>query len=157
LQFCRYVPMLAARVHREGGRLVWNTFPQMGALLARSLGRHCDLYCAGGPVENLPPYDCEVSLLSLPLIFGTEEATVPGPTGYLKADPEAAARWRERLAVEQRLTVGLAWSGSLTHKRNPFRRIGLERYARHFGGIEGVAFDSLQPGADQVGAAAHEA
>ncbi|WP_407669719.1 hypothetical protein [Paraburkholderia nodosa] len=157
LQFCRYVPMLAERVHREGGRLVWNSFPQMGALLARSLGSHCDLYCAGGPVENLPPYDCEVSLLSLPLIFGTEEATIPGPTGYLKADPEAAARWRERLAGEQRLKVGLAWTGSLTHKRNPFRRVGLERYARHFGGIESVAFYSLQPGAGQDIAAARDA
>jgi Flp pilus assembly protein TadD len=157
LQFCRYVPLLAERVHREGGRLVWNSFPQMGALLARSLGDHCDLYCAGGPVESLPPYDCEVSLLSLPLIFGTEEATIPGPTGYLKPDPVAAARWRERLAGEKRLKVGLAWTGSLTHMRNPFRRVGLERFARHFAGIEGVAFYSLQPGAGADIAAAREA
>ena len=42
LQFCRYIPMLAERVHREGGRLIWNSFPQMGALLARSLGDHVD-------------------------------------------------------------------------------------------------------------------
>lgn len=157
LQFCRYVPMLAERVRREGGRLVWNSFPQMGALLARSLGGHCDLYCAGGPVESLPVYDCEVSLLSLPLIFGTREATIPGPTGYLKADPEAEAHWRERLAGEKRLKVGLAWTGSLTHKRNPFRRVGLDRYARHFGGIEDVAFYSLQPGAEKDVAAAREA
>lgn len=147
LQFCRYLPMLAERVHREGGRLVWNSFPQMGALLSRSLGSHCDLYCAGGPVEALPPYDCEVSLLSLPLIFGTEAATIPGPTGYLKPDAAAAARWRERLAGEKRLKVGLAWTGSLTHKRNPFRRVGLERFAAHFAGNTDAAFYSLQPGA----------
>jgi Flp pilus assembly protein TadD len=157
LQFCRYVPMLAERVHREGGRLVWNSFPQMGELLSRSLGGHCDLYCAGGPVESLPPYDCEVSLLSLPLIFGTQEATIPGPTGYLKADPAAAAHWRKRLAGEKRLKVGLAWTGSLTHKRNPFRRVGLDRYAHHFGGIEGAAFYSLQPGAHADVVAAREA
>ncbi|HKU00411.1 MAG TPA: hypothetical protein VJS30_28325 [Paraburkholderia sp.] len=147
LQFCRYVPMLAERVHREGGRLVWNSFPQMGALLSRSLGAHCDLYCAGGPVEALPPYDCEVSLLSLPLIFGTREETIPGPAGYLKPDPGAAARWRERLAGEKRLKVGLAWTGSLTHKRNPFRRVGLERFAAHFAGSADAAFYSLQSGA----------
>lgn len=157
LQFCRYVPMLAERVHREGGRLVWNSFPQMGKLLVRSLGAQCDLYCAGGPVESLPPYDCEVSLLSLPLLFGTDEATIPGPVGYLKPDPAAAAHWREHLAGEKRLKVGLAWTGSLTHKRNPFRRVELERYREHFGGIEGVAFYSLQPGAEADVAAARAA
>ncbi|MDR3099488.1 MAG: hypothetical protein LBV73_20755 [Paraburkholderia sp.] len=148
LQFCRYVPMLAEHVHREGGRLVWNSFPQMGALLSRSLGEHCDLYCTGGPVEALPPYDCEVSLLSLPLIFGTRDDTIPGPARYLAPEPAAAARWRERLAGERRLKVGLAWTGSLTHKRNPFRRVGLERVTTHLAGhLAEVAFYSLQPGA----------
>src|SRR6266702_3119603 len=51
LQFCRYIPMLAERVHRDGGRLIWNSFPQMGALLARSLGNHADDYSAGGGVD----------------------------------------------------------------------------------------------------------
>ncbi|WP_325072343.1 tetratricopeptide repeat protein [Paraburkholderia acidisoli] len=158
LQFCRYLPMLAERVHREGGRLVWNSFPQMGALLSRSLGAHCDRYCVGGPVENLPPYDYEISLLSLPLLFGTVDATIPGPVGYLKADARAAAGWRERLAGEKRLKVGLAWTGSLTHKRNPFRRVGLEAYAKHFGALQDVAaFYSLQPGADDDVAAARAA
>ncbi len=147
LQFSRYIPMLAERVRREGGRLVWNSFPQMGALLARSMHGHYDLYTAGGPVEALPPFDYEISLVSLPGFFDTREATIPGPTRYLASEPTAAARWRERLASETRLKVGLAWKGSLTHKRNPFRRVGLERYARHFGGIDNVVFYSLQPGA----------
>ncbi|QNB10158.1 hypothetical protein G5S35_00290 [Paraburkholderia tropica] len=151
LQFARYVPMLAERVHREGGKLVWNSFPQMGALLSRSLGAHCDLYCAGGPVEALPPYDCEVSLLSLPFLFETRDDTIPGPAAYLAPDPARAAYWRKRLADdagERRLKVGLAWTGSLTHQRNPFRRVGLERFAQAFAGLHAdVAFYSLQPGA----------
>ncbi|WP_321941437.1 hypothetical protein [Paraburkholderia tropica] len=151
LQFARYVPMLAERVHREGGKLVWNSFPQMGALLSRSLGAHCDLYCAGGPVEALPPYDCEVSLLSLPFLFETREDTIPGPAAYLAPDPARAAYWRKRLADDagqRRLKVGLAWTGSLTHQRNPFRRVGLERFAQAFAGLHAdVAFYSLQPGA----------
>ncbi|WP_321900010.1 hypothetical protein [Paraburkholderia heleia] len=148
LQFCRYVPLLAKRVHREGGRLVWNSFPQMGALLERSLAAHCDGYNAGGGVETLPAHDCEVSLLSLPLIFGTREDSIPGPTRYLTPAPDAAARWRQRLGGERRLKVGLAWTGSLTHKRNPYRRVGLELLAAHLGRLGGdVAFYSLQPGA----------
>ncbi|CAG9218501.1 Flp pilus assembly protein TadD [Paraburkholderia tropica] len=151
LQFARYVPMLAERVHREGGKLVWNSFPQMGALLSRSFAGHVDLYCSGGPVEALPPHDCEVSLLSLPFLFDTRDDTLPGPTGYLTADPARAAYWRERLAADagpRRLKVGLAWTGSLTHQRNPYRRVGLERFAQAFAGMASdVAFYSLQPGA----------
>lgn len=164
LQFCRYIPLLAERVHREGGRLVWNSFPQMGALLPRSLGQHCDLYCVGGPVEALPPHDYEISLLSLPLLFGTVDATIPGPVGYLKADAAAVAQWRQRLAIDdrhagnkKRLRVGLAWTGSLAHKRNPFRRVGLDRFAAHFAGLESVSFYSLQPGAEADVAAARDA
>ncbi|WP_410817986.1 hypothetical protein [Paraburkholderia sp.] len=158
LQFCRYVPMLAERVHREGGQLVWNSFPQMGALLKRSLGEHCDLCTIGGGIEALPYYDCEVSLLSLPLLFGTNEDTIPNPGRYLSPDPAAAMRWRERFAAERRLRVGLVWTGSHTHQRNPYRRIRLERYVAHFSSlIRDVAFYALQPGAHEDIAAARAA
>ncbi len=163
LQFCRYVPMLAERVHREGGRLVWNSFPQMGALLERSFAGQFDQYSAGGGVEALPAHDCEVSLLSLPMLFDTQLATIPARSRYLTADAEAVARWRERLAhadnADKRgtptpLRVGLAWTGSRAHQRNPYRRVGLERYAAHFAGLGDVAFYSLQPdAADDVAAA----
>lgn len=147
LQFSRYVPLLAERVHQEGGRLVWNSFPQMGNLLARSFQGHYDLYSVGGPVESLPPYDIEVSLLSLPLLFNTGMSTIPGPTGYLSPDPAAVESWRKRLVGEQRLKVGLTWTGSLSHQRNPFRRVGLEAYVKHFAALgKDVAFYSLQPG-----------
>lgn len=157
LQFSRYIPMLAERVHREGGRLVWNSFPQMGALLARSLGDHVDDYSAGGGVESLPPFDYEIPLLSLPLMFDTREETIPAATPYLRADAAASESWRARLAGETRLKVGLAWTGSQGHQRNPFRRVGWERYAEHFGGMHDVAFYSLQPGAGADVAAARAA
>jgi len=155
LQFCRYIPMLAEYVHREGGRLVWNSFPQMGGLMARSLAAHVDQFSAGGGVESLPPFDFEIPLLSLPLVFGTSEATIPSRGPYLHADAAALECWRQRLAGEPRLKVGLAWTGSHGHQRNPFRRVGWERYAEHFAGMRNVAFYSLQPGASaDVNAAA---
>ncbi|MFM0334950.1 tetratricopeptide repeat protein [Paraburkholderia fungorum] len=154
LQFSRYIPLLAERVHREGGRIIWNSFPQMGALLVRSLGNHVDSYSAGGGVESLPSFDYEIPLLSVPLGFDTREDTIPAATPYLHADTAACASWRTRLAAETRLKVGLAWTGSPGHQRNPFRRIGWERYAAHFSGLHNVAFYSLQPGADADVAAA---
>ncbi|SED41746.1 hypothetical protein SAMN02787142_3131 [Burkholderia sp. WP9] len=157
LQFCRYIPMLAERVHREGGRLSWNSFPQMGALLARSLGAHADEFSAGGGVESLSAFDYEIPLLSLPRRFETREETIPAAVPYLHADPAATASWQKRLAGEARLKVGLTWTGSHGHQRNPFRRVGWERYAAHFGDMQDVAFYSLQPGADADVAAARAA
>jgi tetratricopeptide (TPR) repeat protein len=157
LQFCRYIPALAARVRREGGRIAWNSFPQMGELLVRSLGHHVDTYTSGGRVESLPPFDYEIPLLSLPLALGIREETFPSMVPYLRPDAAASAAWRARLAREKRLKVGLAWTGSLHHQRNPFRAVGCERYARWFSGVDGVAFYSLQPGASDDVAAARAA
>ncbi|MGF6815964.1 tetratricopeptide (TPR) repeat protein [Paraburkholderia atlantica] len=156
LQFSRYIPMLAERVHREGGRVVWNSFPQMGALLARSLGAHVDDFSSGGGVESLPPMDYEIPLLSLPLIFDTRGETIPAAP-YLFADVTAREVWRKRLACGGRLKVGLAWTGSRRHQRNPFRSVGWQRYAAHFAGIDDVTFYSLQPGAAAEVAAARAA
>jgi Flp pilus assembly protein TadD len=154
MQFCRYVPMFAARVHRDGGRVIWNSFPQMGALLSRSLGEYVDGYTAGGGVDSLPPFDYEIPLLSLPHLLGVRDETLSAAVPYLRPDAAASAAWRTRLAGEKRLKVGLAWTGNAGHQRNPFRRVGWERYADRFRGLDGVAFYSLQPGAaDDVAAA----
>lgn len=157
LQCCRYIPLLAQHVHAQGGRLLWNSFPQMGALLVRSLGSHVDHYSAGGGVATLPPFDYEIPLMSLPLVLGTLDDTLAGSVPYLHADAAASAAWRARLAGEKRLKVGLAWTGSRGHQRNPFRAVGWQRLASAFAGIGGVAFYSLQPGASADVAAAQAA
>jgi Flp pilus assembly protein TadD len=157
LQCCRYIPLLAERVHAQGGRVVWNSFPQMGALLVRSLGSHVDDYSAGGGVETLPRFDYEIPLLSVPLVLGTLDDTLARTVPYLRADAAASASWRARLAGEKRLKVGLAWTGSLGHQRNPFRAVGWQRLASAFANIGGAAFYSLQPGAAADVAAAQTA
>ncbi|MBR8226364.1 hypothetical protein KDW50_32880, partial [Burkholderia ambifaria] len=157
LQFARFVAPLAERVHREGGRLAWNTFPQVGTLMQRSLGAHADAFSAGGSVDELPAFDYEVPLIGLPLMLGMETSTLGESVPYLHADRHARDAWRARLAGDGRLNVGLVWTGSPGHQRNPFRRVGLDRYADAFRGIDGVTFHSLQPGADADVAAARAA
>jgi ADP-heptose:LPS heptosyltransferase len=146
LQFCRLIPQLAERVHSESGRIEWNSFPQMGGLLTRSLGGYVDGFTAGGGVEALPRFDYHLPLLSVPFMLGLREETIP-PAPYLYPDPASVTGWKARLAGEKRLKVGLAWTGSMTHQRNPFRRVGWERYVHNLKDIKGVAFYSLQPGA----------
>ncbi|KVV43300.1 hypothetical protein WT27_00650 [Burkholderia territorii] len=157
LQFARFVAPLAERVHREGGRLAWNTFPQVGTLMRRSLGSCADAFSAGGGADELPAFDYEVPLIGLPLMLGMETSTLGASVPYLHADARTRDAWRARLAGDGQLKVGLVWTGSAQHQRNPFRRVGLERYADAFRGIDGVAFHSLQPGADADVAAARAA
>lgn len=147
LQFCRYVPALAVAVHAQGGRLVWNTAPGAMRLFAQALGHHVDALVTGGE-ESLPAYDYEIGLLSLPLWAGTRVETIPAAPSYLHAPPELAESWRTRLAGERRLKVGLAWTGSAGHARNPFRSVPLPELAAALAPLHtDVAFYSLQVGA----------
>lgn len=148
LQFCRYVPLLAERVHREGGRIVWNAFPVLGGLFGRSLATHVDVFDTSTRIEDLPAFDVELPLMSIPGMLGLDGDALAATTPYLHADAAAVDAWRAALAGEKRLKVGLAWTGSLSHQRNRFRRVGLERYADAFDPLQqDVAFYSLQPGA----------
>ncbi|WP_230413100.1 tetratricopeptide repeat protein [Paraburkholderia antibiotica] len=156
-QFCRFIPMLAERVHAQGGRIIWNSFPLAGNLLVRSLGQYVDGYTAGGGIESLPACDYELPLMSVPLVLNLDETTIQATGPWLATDPALRDDWRAKLASEPRLKVGLAWTGSLAHQRNAFRRVGWERYAAHFGNLRDVAFYSLQPGAIADVSAAREA
>ncbi|MDE1181428.1 tetratricopeptide repeat-containing glycosyltransferase family protein [Paraburkholderia sp.] len=146
LQFCRFVPALADIVHRQGGKLVWTSFPQMGALLTRCFGGCIDGYSTASSIKTAPPCDYQIPLMSVPMVLGVRVDTLAAQPRYLQADSDAVAAWRTRLHDETRLKVGLTWTGSRDHQRNPFRRVGWERYADAFRGIGNVAFYSLQPG-----------
>ncbi|WP_206956040.1 tetratricopeptide repeat-containing glycosyltransferase family protein [Trinickia acidisoli] len=145
-QFCRYIPLIANRVREQGGRIAWTVFPTLAPLLARSLGGYVDTFTTGG-IESLSAFDCEVGLQSLPLFLGTRANTIPASIPYLLPDLEKANACRTCLANERRLKVGLAWTGSRKHPRNPFRSIPIERLAQVFASLnQQVAFYSLQKG-----------
>ena len=103
LQFCRYVPMLAA----SGFQVVLEVPSPLVRLMA-SLAGGARVVPRG---MSLPPVDLQCPMLSLPLGFGTLLETIPGTVPYLAADPAATETWRRRLAGEG-LTVGLAWAGN---------------------------------------------
>ncbi|MDT5029742.1 MAG: hypothetical protein QOE61_6813, partial [Micromonosporaceae bacterium] len=141
LQFSRFVPMLAKKVHAQGGTLVWAAFKAVHPLMARMAPKGVECLPHDGP---LPEFDFHFPLLSLPLHFGIDADTIPAKRAYLSADADLAADWRAEFAADKRLRVGLVWSGSEGHQRNMFRSVGIERYAKAFSGIENAAFFSLQ-------------
>jgi len=143
LQFARYVPLIAERVKREGGRMQYCCFGPLLPLFRRSF-EGCFEVIVPDTVQPLPEFDYHCPLLSLPLRFGTTLETLPGQTAYLILDEQKVEAWRSRLAGERRLKVGLVWTGKRTHQRNPLRAVGLDAYAAAFKDMHDVAFYSLQ-------------
>ncbi|OXJ22583.1 hypothetical protein CFB82_40015 [Burkholderia sp. HI2714] len=144
LQFVRFVRPLAERVKREGGTIVYCTYPELQPLLQRSLADIVTPIVATQDPKTFPPGDWHVPLASLPLRLGVRLDDLPMSHRYLKADAARVEMWRERLPGSRGMKVGLAWSGSRTHQRNPMRSVNPVAYAQACAGIEGVEFFSLQ-------------
>ena len=87
IQFCRYVPLVAAR----GARVVLEVQRPLRRLMD-GLSRGADAHGIVARGEPLPAFDLHCPLLSLPLAFGTRLETIPSATPYLRA--AAQDRWR---------------------------------------------------------------
>ncbi len=104
LQFCRYAPLVAAM-----GATVILEVQQPLVELFKTLPGVAQVLATG---SRLPHFDCHCSLMSLPLAFGTELASIPTPSVYLRANSERVSRWRSKLGPRLQPRVGLAWSGN---------------------------------------------
>ena len=140
LQFCRFVPAVAARqrvvleVQRPLVRLLMPLLPELPGI---------ERIIAHG--DPLPPFDLHCPLLSLPRVLGTTTETIPQQTPYLNADPQRAAAWRERVGPLDGLRVGLVWAGNQTMSGDRRRSMPLERLSE-LADLPGVSFVSLQKG-----------
>jgi tetratricopeptide (TPR) repeat protein len=144
LQFCRYVPLVAAR----GGTVVLAVQPALRRLLAQLPGVSRTIDAFG----ERPNTDFLTPLASLPRLFRTDFASIPSPEGYLRAPEEALQRWRQRLkGGESQLRVGLCWSGNPEQALDRNRSTTLATFAPLLA-VPGVSFYSLQvgPGAADV-------
>jgi tetratricopeptide (TPR) repeat protein len=135
-QFCRYVPLAAAR-----GRVVLEAPRPLLRLLTGLPGIE-HIVAAG---DALPPFDLQCPLLSLPRAFGTTLDTVPAEVPYLKAEPDQVAAWQARLVGLDGLRVGLVWAGNPEQADDDRRSIAFDRFS-DLAGVPGVVFVSLQKG-----------
>jgi tetratricopeptide (TPR) repeat protein len=135
IQFVRYAPLIAGR----GAKVVLGVQRPLKALLATVAGVSQVL----GDSEPLPDFDLSCPLLSLPLAFGTELATIPANVPYIRPYEERVARWRDRLPQRGRLRVGVCWAGTSAHSNNNRRSLPLARFATVLS-VPDVDFVSLQ-------------
>jgi tetratricopeptide (TPR) repeat protein len=117
IQFVRYAPLVAER----GARVLLGVQPTLKALLTDFPGTQGVI----APGEIVPAIDLQCPLMSLPLAFGTDLASIPADIPYLRADPTLVARWEKRLAARTSPRIGLALSGNPTYGKDRSRSMAL--------------------------------
>jgi tetratricopeptide (TPR) repeat protein len=110
LLFCRY----AKEVATLGAKVVLEVQASLLPLLA-DLEGVTQVVPRGVP---LPAFDYHCPLMSIPLAFRTDLATIPAAVPYIHSDPSRVAAWREKLGDKRKPRVGLVWSGSLLLKND---------------------------------------
>ena len=131
-QFIRYLPLVGAR----GGKLVFVSQAGLPDFI-RTVLPDVDVFAPGEPV---PPFHCEAPLMSLPLVFGTDMESIPGPLPITRPidGPFAIPR-------SNRLKAGLVWAGDPAHSNDRNRSMALALFEPLLE-VEGVDFFSLQVG-----------
>jgi tetratricopeptide (TPR) repeat protein len=117
IQFCRYVPQVAAR----GARVILEVEEPLQGLLTGLAGT-ARVVAKG---DRLPDFDLRCPLPSLPLAFGTQLETIPSAEAYLQAPDRALVKWGARLPIKRRPRIGIAWAGNAKHIRDRERSIDL--------------------------------
>ena len=141
LQFIRYAPMVKAR----GGNVLVECPDKLLALFFASPGLHIDQLVA--QQSQLPPFDLQIPLLSLPGIFGTRLHSVPAEVPYLATDEERVTEWRDELTgtAGDKFRIGIVWQGNPKHRWDRHRSFSLE-YFQPLAGMPSVQLYSLQKG-----------
>jgi hypothetical protein len=135
IQFVRYVPRVAAlgaTVLLEGHAALMPVFRDIAGVSATF-----ELN------EALPPFDVQCPLMSLPLAFRTDLASIPGEVPYLVARTAHVNEWRRRLGERSGLRVGIAWSGNAANEADRERAIALETLTPLFA-VPGCEFQLIQ-------------
>jgi tetratricopeptide (TPR) repeat protein len=136
IQFVRYVPLLA----EKGANVLVEVPPSLQSVLEKTPGA-ARVFAQGEPV---PPFHLHVPMLSLPLEFATELASIP-PVIPIVAAPEKMATWAARTeSAGTRLRVGFVWSGNATHVNDRNRSIPLATFRQLIDAAPDCRFFSLQ-------------
>jgi hypothetical protein len=116
-QFLRFIPLLAQR----GAHVLLVTQTDVSSLAGRVAGVG-QLIPSGA---ELPHFDFQCPLLSLPAGFNCTLDSIPKDVPYLTALPERVAFWRERLGATRKRRVALVWAGRPTHGNDANRSLAL--------------------------------
>ena len=145
IQFCRFLPDLIQRA----GAVVVEMPPPLVPLVA-AMEKALKVIATDAPP---PPFDVHCPMMSLPLALATRLETIPGASGYLRADPGKIRRWRERLGGSKRPRVGLVWHTTSPSKNSPRKSVPWADLRRHLPvGADYVSLQREHAAADRAAA-----
>ncbi len=142
IQFCRYARLVA----NLGARVILQVQKPLMSLMAGLEG--VAQFIEEG--SALPEFDYHCPLASLPLAFKTNLSTIPANIPYLNSNAEKILSWKEKLGGNNKLRVGLVWSGGFRPNKpellavNRRRNIPLAKLAALK--LPDIEFYSLQKG-----------
>ncbi len=93
-------------------------------------------------------FDFRNYLGSLPLVFGSDNDTIPTHIPYLHAEPERVAHWQQRLGAEG-FKIGICWQGGVTPVDALGRSFPLAQFSA-LSDISGVRLISLHKGSGET-------
>jgi ADP-heptose:LPS heptosyltransferase len=102
--------------------------------------------------ELVPSFELCCPLMSLPLAFGTELATIPAKIPYIWPFEESLAKWRSKMPATGRLRVGICWAGNSVFGNDRNRSIPLDKFAALLS-VPNVDFISVQKDVNEADAA----
>ena len=105
LQFYRYVPLMT--------QLGWKVILEIQPALLTLFQHQKDLTKTILLNDPVPPIDAAISMMSLPLMFGTTLETIPRFHAYISPREDKKAAWKHRLNLfyGNAPRVGFVWSG----------------------------------------------
>jgi tetratricopeptide (TPR) repeat protein len=144
----RFLPLLAERARRDGGRVIFGYDGPLRHLFERMLPADLTLETS---LDTRPDFHC--GLMSLPLRLDIVDATGWGAP-YLRADSALVQTWRARVDAQiaaqiadarGNLKVGLVWNGNPEHIRDKRRSVPVEQLEPLLS-MANVSFFALSPG-----------
>ena len=137
IQFIRYAELVKA----SGGRVLVECHPALRELLK-------SYECADGLIatgDELPHFDVQLPLLSVPRMLKTSSSRIPCRVPYLAVNPRLVAAWREKLASRDAFRIAINWHGRAGQEMFRLRNVPLHHFAA-LGKLPGVQLISIQKG-----------
>ena len=142
IQFVRYAPLVAERF----GATVIVSCPAEVEPVVKTVRGISQVVRTGTP--SAISFDVHAPLASLPGIFRTRLDNIPADVPYVSAELQRVERWRQQLADDENVKVGIVWAGSRAHQNDRARSCRLADFAP-VANVAGATLYSLQKGSGE--------